>query len=57
MVASRKRCIEEHKVLIASSRILKDFVKACSKISPSASKVFWIRRFKISTYSSEGWKV
>jgi hypothetical protein len=41
MVASRKRRTEEHKLLIASLRILKDFVKACSKASPSASKVFW----------------
>ena len=41
MVASRKRRTEEHKLLIASFRILKDFVKACSKASPSASKVFW----------------
>ena len=36
-MASRKRRTEEHKLLIASSRILKNFVKACSKISPSAS--------------------
>jgi hypothetical protein len=41
MVASRKRRTEEHRLLIASSRIRKDFVKACSKISPSASNVFW----------------
>jgi hypothetical protein len=27
--------------LIASLRILKAFVKACSRASPSASKVFW----------------
>jgi hypothetical protein len=28
-------------LLIASFRIRKDFVSACSKASPSASKVFW----------------
>ena len=41
MVASRKRRTEEHRLLIASLRIRKDFVKACFKISPSASNVFW----------------
>src|ERR1700730_18821496 len=41
MVASRNRRTEEHKLLIVSLRILRDFVKACSKASPSASKVFW----------------
>jgi hypothetical protein len=41
MVASRNRRIEEHSVLIASFRIRKDLVKACSKTSPSASNVFW----------------
>jgi hypothetical protein len=41
MVASRKRRTEEHKLLIASFRKCKDFVRACSKTSPSASKVFW----------------
>jgi hypothetical protein len=41
MVASRKRRTEEHKLLIASLRILKAFVKACCRASPSASKVFW----------------
>ena len=40
MVASRNRRTEEHKFLIASFRIRKDLVKACSKASPSASKVF-----------------
>src|SRR5580700_11017867 len=41
MVASRKRRTDEHRFLIASFRIRKDFVRACSKASPSASKVFW----------------
>src|ERR1700686_2723802 len=41
MVASRNRRTEEHKLLIASFRIRKDFVRACSKAAPSASKVFW----------------
>jgi hypothetical protein len=41
MVASRNRRIEEHKLLIASFRRCKVFVKACSKASPSASNVFW----------------
>jgi hypothetical protein len=41
MVASRNRRTEEHKLFIASFRIRKDLVKACSKASPSASKVFW----------------
>src|SRR3984957_691670 len=41
MVASRKRRTDEHRLLIASLRILRDFVKACSRASPSASKVFW----------------
>src|ERR1700675_120441 len=40
MVASRKRRTDEQRLLIASFRIRKDFVKACSKTSPSASKVF-----------------
>jgi hypothetical protein len=41
MLASRNRRTDEHRLLIASFRIRKDFVKACSKASPSASKVFW----------------
>jgi hypothetical protein len=40
-IASRNRRTDEHKLLIASFRIGKDFVKACSKPSPSASKIFW----------------
>jgi hypothetical protein len=32
---------KKHKLFIASFRIRKDFVKACSKTSPSASEVFW----------------
>ena len=41
MVESRKRRTEEHKLLMASFRIRKDFVRACSNASPSAAKVFW----------------
>src|ERR1700726_175219 len=41
MVASRKRRTDEDRLLIASFRRCKVFVKACSKTSPSASKVFW----------------
>jgi hypothetical protein len=41
MVASRKRRTEEHKLLIASLRCRRDFVKAYSKASPSASNLFW----------------
>jgi hypothetical protein len=41
MVASRNRRTEEHRLLIASFRIRKDFVKACSNASPSASNVLW----------------
>src|ERR1700680_845841 len=38
--APRKRRTEEHRLLIASFRLRKDFVRAFSKISPSASNVF-----------------
>jgi hypothetical protein len=45
------RCIpksrtDEHRLFITSLRIRKDFVKACSKASPSASKVLgrWLDR-------------
>ena len=40
MVASRKRRTEEHRLLSASFRRRKDFLKACSKASPSTSNVF-----------------
>jgi len=41
MVASRNGRTEEHKLLMASFRIRKDFVNARVKDSPSASRVFW----------------
>ena len=41
MVASRNRLTAERRLLMASLRIRRDFVKAYSKISPSASNVFW----------------
>jgi hypothetical protein len=37
---SRKRRTDEHRLLMASFRIRRDFVRAYSKISPSASNVF-----------------
>src|SRR5271165_897199 len=40
MVASRNRRTEEHRLLMASFRARKHFVRACSKISPSALNVF-----------------
>ncbi|MEA2544368.1 MAG: hypothetical protein QOH35_5734, partial [Acidobacteriaceae bacterium] len=52
------RCIpksrtDEHRLFITSLRIRKDFLKACSKASPSASKVFWaggwIAHFQLQT--------
>jgi hypothetical protein len=36
-----KRRTEEHRLLMASFRIRRDFVKASSTTSPSASKVFY----------------
>ena len=38
---------------MASFRIRKDFVNACSKGSPSASKVFWVGGVIAMSVSSE----
>jgi hypothetical protein len=38
--STQKRRTEEHRLVIASFRRRKDFLKACSNASPSASNVF-----------------